>query len=116
MIQKEVMLVRETVEGLLWWRYSNIIYSSLLKQGLTQLNFTSCPFKTNSCPQSPTDKRWYQIGIVSWGEGCDRDGKYGFYTHLFRMRRWMKKVIDKTGSADDEWSSNLERDLCHTRN
>ncbi|XP_043099213.1 prothrombin [Puntigrus tetrazona] len=52
--------------------------------------------------KSPTDKRWYQIGIVSWGEGCDRDGKYGFYTHLFRMRRWMKKVIDKTGSADDE--------------
>uniref|UniRef100_A0A672R127 Prothrombin n=1 Tax=Sinocyclocheilus grahami TaxID=75366 RepID=A0A672R127_SINGR len=52
--------------------------------------------------KSPTDKRWYQIGIVSWGEGCDRDGKYGFYTHLFRMRRWMKKVIDKTGSADEE--------------
>uniref|UniRef100_A0A671RPU6 Prothrombin n=1 Tax=Sinocyclocheilus anshuiensis TaxID=1608454 RepID=A0A671RPU6_9TELE len=52
--------------------------------------------------KSPTDKRWYQTGIVSWGEGCDRDGKYGFYTHLFRMRRWMKKVIDKTGSADEE--------------
>ncbi|XP_016099655.1 prothrombin-like [Sinocyclocheilus grahami] len=52
--------------------------------------------------KSPTDKRWYQIGIVSWGEGCDRDGKYGFYTHLFRMRCWMKKVIDKTGSADEE--------------
>lgn len=52
--------------------------------------------------KSPTDKRWYQVGIVSWGEGCDRDGKYGFYTHLFRMRRWMRKVIDKTSSADDE--------------
>ncbi|XP_057187594.1 prothrombin [Triplophysa rosa] len=52
--------------------------------------------------KSPTDKRWYQIGIVSWGEGCDRDGKYGFYTHLFRMRRWMRKVIDKTDSADTE--------------
>uniref|UniRef100_A0A4W5P0X1 Prothrombin n=1 Tax=Hucho hucho TaxID=62062 RepID=A0A4W5P0X1_9TELE len=51
--------------------------------------------------KSPDDNRWYQIGIVSWGEGCDRDGKYGFYTHLFRMRRWMKKVIDKTGSDDD---------------
>jgi integrin beta 3 len=51
--------------------------------------------------QNPDDKRWYQIGIVSWGEGCDRDGKFGFYTHLFRMRRWMKKVIDKAG-ADDE--------------
>ncbi|CDQ59888.1 prothrombin [Oncorhynchus mykiss] len=52
--------------------------------------------------KNPDDNRWYQIGIVSWGEGCDRDGKYGFYTHLFRMRRWMKKVIDKTGGDDDD--------------
>lgn len=52
--------------------------------------------------QNPDDKRWYQIGIVSWGEGCDRDGKYGFYTHLFRMRRWMRKVIEKSDSADDD--------------
>ncbi|XP_007244969.4 prothrombin [Astyanax mexicanus] len=52
--------------------------------------------------KNPDDNRWYQIGIVSWGEGCDRDGKYGFYTHLFRMRRWMRKVIEKSDSADDD--------------
>ncbi|KAM6945703.1 prothrombin [Aplochiton taeniatus] len=52
--------------------------------------------------KNPEDNRWYQIGIVSWGEGCDRDGKYGFYTHLFRMRRWMRKVIDKSGGEDDD--------------
>ncbi|XP_070814235.1 prothrombin [Chaetodon trifascialis] len=49
----------------------------------------------------PAENRWYQMGIVSWGEGCDRDGKYGFYTHLFRMGRWMRKVIDKAGGDDD---------------
>uniref|UniRef100_A0A8C5SCI2 Prothrombin n=1 Tax=Laticauda laticaudata TaxID=8630 RepID=A0A8C5SCI2_LATLA len=42
-------------------------------------------------------KRWYQVGIVSWGEGCDRDGKYGFYTHLFRLKKWMQKTIEKQG-------------------
>ncbi|ETE68321.1 Prothrombin, partial [Ophiophagus hannah] len=42
-------------------------------------------------------KRWYQVGIVSWGEGCDRDGKYGFYTHLFRLKKWMQKTIEKHG-------------------
>lgn len=51
--------------------------------------------------KNPDDQRWYQIGIVSWGEGCDRDGKFGFYTHLFRMRRWMKKVIDKSGEDEE---------------
>uniref|UniRef100_A0A672HTZ9 Prothrombin n=1 Tax=Salarias fasciatus TaxID=181472 RepID=A0A672HTZ9_SALFA len=49
----------------------------------------------------PAENRWYQMGIVSWGEGCDRDGKYGFYTHLFRMTRWMKKVIERSGDSDD---------------
>ncbi|KAM6893024.1 prothrombin [Lycodopsis pacificus] len=49
----------------------------------------------------PAEDRWYQMGIVSWGEGCDRDGKYGFYTHVFRMTRWMRKIIDKTGNNDD---------------
>ena len=50
----------------------------------------------------PAENRWYQMGIVSWGEGCDRDGKFGFYTHLFRMSRWMRKVIDRTGKDDDD--------------
>lgn len=51
--------------------------------------------------QNPEDMRWYQMGIVSWGEGCDRDGKYGFYTHVFRMRRWMKKIIEQSDASDD---------------
>ncbi|KAG8519568.1 Prothrombin, partial [Galemys pyrenaicus] len=48
--------------------------------------------------KSPYNNRWYQMGIVSWGEGCDRDGKYGFYTHVFRLKKWIQKVIDRFGS------------------
>ncbi|KAM5226055.1 prothrombin isoform 3-T3 [Hipposideros larvatus] len=47
--------------------------------------------------KSPFNNRWYQMGIVSWGEGCDRDGKYGFYTHVFRLKKWIKKAIDRYG-------------------
>ncbi|XP_061466899.1 prothrombin [Rhineura floridana] len=47
--------------------------------------------------KSPTDNRWYQVGIVSWGEGCDRDDKYGFYTHVFRLKKWSQKVTEKYG-------------------
>ncbi|XP_069751965.1 prothrombin [Narcine bancroftii] len=43
--------------------------------------------------KNPSDNRWYLIGIVSWGEGCDRDGKYGFYTHVFRLKNWLKKSM-----------------------
>ncbi|XP_060160395.1 prothrombin [Globicephala melas] len=48
--------------------------------------------------KSPFNNRWYQMGIVSWGEGCDRDGKYGFYTHVFRLKKWIQKVIERSGS------------------
>ncbi|XP_034349851.1 prothrombin [Arvicanthis niloticus] len=47
--------------------------------------------------KSPYNQRWYQMGIVSWGEGCDRNGKYGFYTHVFRLKRWIQKVINQFG-------------------
>ncbi|XP_044126770.1 prothrombin-like [Bufo gargarizans] len=42
-----------------------------------------------------TSNRWYQMGIVSWGEGCDRDGKYGMYAHVYRFRRWLMKTIEQ---------------------
>ncbi|XP_027693546.1 prothrombin, partial [Vombatus ursinus] len=47
--------------------------------------------------KSPFDNRWYQMGIVSWGEGCDRDGKFGFYTHVFRLKKWIQKTIHRPG-------------------
>ncbi|XP_075404469.1 prothrombin [Tenrec ecaudatus] len=47
--------------------------------------------------KSTFNNRWYQMGIVSWGEGCDRNGKYGFYTHVFRLKKWIQKVIERFG-------------------
>lgn len=47
--------------------------------------------------KNPYNNRWYQMGIVSWGEGCDRDGKYGFYTHVFRLKKWIRKMVDRFG-------------------
>ncbi|XP_075694013.1 prothrombin [Rhinoderma darwinii] len=45
--------------------------------------------------KDPISSRWYQMGIVSWGEGCDRDGKYGFYAHVHRLRKWIMKTIEQ---------------------
>ena len=38
-----------------------------------------------------SDGRWYVLGIVSWGEGCDNKDKFGFYTRLHRYTAWVKK-------------------------
>ncbi|XP_029303668.1 coagulation factor IXb [Cottoperca gobio] len=37
---------------------------------------------------------WFLTGIVSWGEKCAMDGKYGVYTRLSRYYKWISK---KTG-------------------
>lgn len=37
---------------------------------------------------------WFLTGIVSWGEECAKEGKYGIYTRVSRYYRW---ISQKTG-------------------
>ncbi|XP_041863872.1 coagulation factor IXb [Melanotaenia boesemani] len=37
---------------------------------------------------------WFLTGIISWGEGCAMEGKYGIYTRISRYYPW---ISQKTG-------------------
>lgn len=36
---------------------------------------------------------WFLTGIVSWGEECAKDGKYGIYTRVSRYYPWIRQKI-----------------------
>ncbi|XP_032888855.1 coagulation factor VII-like [Amblyraja radiata] len=37
---------------------------------------------------------WFLTGIVSWGEGCAREGKYGIYTKVHKYFNWIRQFLD----------------------
>ncbi|XP_075591411.1 uncharacterized protein LOC124492278 isoform X2 [Dermatophagoides farinae] len=36
--------------------------------------------------------RWTLLGIVSWGEGCGRPNKYGYYTKVNNYDNWIRRL------------------------
>jgi len=41
-----------------------------------------------------SDQRWVLAGIISWGDGCGRIGKYGVYTRVSVFARWINDQIN----------------------
>uniref|UniRef100_UPI00358FAA5E coagulation factor X-like n=1 Tax=Myxine glutinosa TaxID=7769 RepID=UPI00358FAA5E len=42
---------------------------------------------------------WFLTGIVSWGEGCAKPGKYGIYTNLSNFLKWVTAVMRKVDTS-----------------
>lgn len=38
---------------------------------------------------------YFVTGIVSWGEGCAKDGKYGVYTQVSKFVNWIREGMLK---------------------
>ncbi|KAM8974930.1 coagulation factor X [Pelodytes ibericus] len=44
---------------------------------------------------TPFKDTYFVTGIVSWGEGCAQEGKYGVYTKVSNLYKWLRGVLKK---------------------
>ncbi|XP_044143543.1 coagulation factor X-like [Bufo gargarizans] len=44
---------------------------------------------------TPYKDTYFVTGIVSWGEGCAQQGKYGVYTKVSKLNKWLRGVLKR---------------------
>lgn len=84
-------------------RYSNYFISNAqICAGYENGRFDACQgdsggpmvsFDKNGCP--------YQIGVVSWGEGCAEPKNYGVYTRISNHEKWIRHYVGDVKFVDD---------------
>ncbi|XP_014389792.1 PREDICTED: serine protease 55 [Myotis brandtii] len=55
-----------------------------------------------------SDRKWYQVGIISWGRSCGRKNIPGIYTLLDNYSPWIKKVTEVEGRPYDSEKMRTE--------
>ncbi|XP_006884996.1 PREDICTED: serine protease 55 [Elephantulus edwardii] len=80
-------------------RMFNKLTQNMLCAGYKNKTYDACQGDSGGplmCTSGP-DKRWYQVGIISWGRSCGHKDIPGIYTLLAKYDLWIKNVTEMEG-------------------
>ncbi|XP_068734534.1 trypsin-like [Montipora capricornis] len=91
--QAEVLLVsHDTCQA----SYNDLGYQITLRMrcaGYAHGKIDACQGDSGGPLVCSMDGKWYMVGVVSWGIGCGRKGRYGVYADLADLKYWVQNNI-----------------------
>lgn len=78
--------------------YGNDVTEHMVCAGFASAPQDSCQGDSGGPLTVSIDGARYLVGIVSWGEGCARPGKFGVYTRVAHYADWLARC--RGGAAD----------------
>ncbi|KAM8825427.1 trypsin-1-like [Synchiropus picturatus] len=70
--------------------------SNMICAGLTEGGKDSCQGDSGGPLVAKNDTKWFQAGVVSFGQGCARPDTPGVYARVSRYESWIKSKIGDT--------------------
>uniref|UniRef100_H2ZV68 coagulation factor Xa n=1 Tax=Latimeria chalumnae TaxID=7897 RepID=H2ZV68_LATCH len=69
------------------------ITQNMFCAGYSNKHKDACQGDSGGPHVTPYHNTYFITGIVSWGEGCARDGKFGIYTRVSRFLSWINWLM-----------------------
>ena len=76
--------------------YGSQITDTMICAGLAAGGTNSCQGDSGG-PLVSTSAPVQLVGVVSWGEGCAKPGKYGVYSRIANFKKWIESCTSGGG-------------------
>ncbi|XP_014343632.1 vitamin K-dependent protein C-like [Latimeria chalumnae] len=72
----------------------NAVSANMLCAGIMGDTKDACSGDSGGPMVKRYKRTWFLVGLVSWGEGCGEENKYGVYTKVSNYLTWIQEIME----------------------